>query len=441
MTTFDRRTALQLSVAALALTACSPASPSDGPAPDGVTTVTLRLWDEDVEAAYRESFDEFSRRNPDIRVEFTRVAFADYFTSLPLDVASGTATDVYWVNALNYGALADAGKLIDVGTELGDQVPGWTPAAVEQYTRNGVVCGVPVLTDGRIVLYYNKAMVEAAGVDPANLTWNPTDPAADTFLAAARRLTLDTSGRDATDPAFDAGAIAQYGHNAARDLQGIYYNFVGSNGGRIQAEDATFVYTEPATAQAFGYLVDLINRYRVAPSAADTNTNPDFSRDQFLQGRMALFESGTYNLQNVDDGAEFEWGIAPLPAGPAGRVSVVNSIIAAGNADSPRREQILRVLRWLGSPEGAVAVGARGAALPAVLDAQQGYYDYWTSRGVDTAPFGTDGGDPTIDAPFGPKYGAATTANEGVLNDVFSGRVPLADGLQQAQDVANAALR
>lgn len=443
MTAFDRRTALRLSAAAaaLALTGCSPAARGTAPDADGVTTVTFRLWDEDVQAAYRESFDEFSRQNPDIRVEFTRVAFADYFTSLPLDVAGGTAADVYWVNALNHGALADAGRLIDVGAELGDQLPGWTPAAVEQYTRNDGVWGVPALTDGRIVLYYNRAMVEAAGVDPTDLTWNPTDPAADTFLAATRRLTLDSAGRNAADPAFDAGAIAQYGHNAARDLQGIYYNFVGSNGGRIQAGDATFTYTEPATAQAFGYLVDLINRHRVAPSAADTNTNPDFSRDQFLQGRMALFESGTYNLQNVADGARFEWGIAPLPAGPAGRVSVVNSVIAAGNADSPRREQILRVLRWLGSPDGAVPVGARGAALPAVLDAQQGYYDYWTSRGVDTAPFGTDGGDPTIDAPFGPKYGAATTAAEPLLNDVFSGRVPLDAGLRQAQDVANAALR
>lgn len=443
MTPLDRRTVLRVSAAsaALALTGCSPAAQDSAPDAAGVTTVTFRLWDEDAEAAYRESFDEFSRQNPDIRVELTRVSFTDYFVSLPLDVAGGTATDIYWVNALFYGGLADAGRLVDVGAELGDQVAGWTPAAVEQYTRTGALWGVPALTDGRIVLYYNRELVDAAGIDPANLTWDPDDPAADTFLAAAQRLTLDSSGRDATDTAFDPAAVVQYGHNAARDLQGIYYNFVGSNGGRLQAEDGTFTFTEPATAEAFGYLVDLINRYRVAPSAADTNTNPDFSRDQFLQGRMAMFESGTYNLQNIDDGAQFEWGIAPLPAGPAGRVSVVNSIIAAGNADSPRREQIMRVLRWLGSPEGAMPLGARGAALPAVVDAQGPYYRFWSNRGVDTTPFAADGAEPTIDAPFGPKYGAASTAAEPLLNDVFSGRVPLVTGLQQVQDVSNAALR
>jgi multiple sugar transport system substrate-binding protein len=435
------RTLAAAAVAALALAACSPAAPSDAPDADGVTTVTFRLWDDQVLPAYEESFARFSEQHPDIRVELTLVPWADYFTSLPLDVASGTAPDVYWVNALYFGGFADAGKLIDVGTELAAQVGDWVPAAVEQYTRNGTLWGVPALTDGRIAVYYNRAMVQAAGVDPANLTWNPTDPAADTFLPAARRLTLDASGRSAGQPGFDPGSITQYGFNAARDLQAIYYNFVGSGGGTFQAPDETFNFTSPQSQQAFSYLVDLINTHHVAPSAADTNDNPDFSRDQFLQGKMALFQSGTYTLKNIDDGAMFEWGIAPLLAGPQGRVSVVNSVIAAGNADSPKRAAILEVLRWLGSPEGAAPVGASGAALPAVTQAQQAYYDYWQARGVDTRYFGQAGGTATIPAPHGPKFGAASTAMEPILNDVFAGRVPVVEGLQRAQDTGNAALR
>jgi multiple sugar transport system substrate-binding protein len=156
---------------------------------------------------------------------------------------------------------------------------------------------------------------------------------------------------------------------------------------------------------------------------------------------MALFQSGTYNLKNIDDGATFEWGIAPLLAGPAGRVSVVNSVIAAGNADSPRHEAILRVLRWLGSEPGASFVGAEGAALPAVTAAQKGYFDYWTARGVDTRYFGADGGTDTIPAPSGPKFGAGATAFEPILNEVFAGRTPVPQGLQAAQDAGNAALR
>lgn len=428
-------------LALVAVGACSPAGPDDAPAEDGVTTVTMRLWDPQVAAAYETSFAEFSRQNPDVRVQLSVVPYADYFTGLTLDVSSGTADDIYWLNALYFGALADSGKLIDVGRELSGDVGNWVPAAVEQYSRGGTLWGVPALTDGRIVVFYNKAMVDAAGVDPANLTWNPTDPAADTFLPAAQKLTRDAAGRTADQPGFDPGSITQYGFNAARDLQAIYYNFVGSNGGRFQAPDDTFAFTNPQSEQAFSYLVDLINTQHVAPSAADTNDNPDFSRDQFLQGKMALLQSGTYNLKNIDDGAQFEWGVAPLLAGPAGRVSVVNSVIAAGNADSPRRDAALRVLRWIGSAEGASFVGAEGAALPAVTAAQQGYADYWAGRGVDTSFFGADGGTDTIPAPSGPKFGAGSTAFEPILNEVFAGRTPVSDGLQQAQDAGNAALR
>ncbi|GAA0899693.1 sugar ABC transporter substrate-binding protein [Pseudonocardia zijingensis] len=427
--------------AALALAACSPAAPDDAPAADGATTVTVRIWDEQVATAYEQSFDEFTRQNPDVQVQLNVVPWSDYFTGLSLDVASGTAEDVYWLNSSNFGALADGGKLIDVGRELADQQEDWVPAAVEQYSRGGTLWGVPALTDGRIVVYYNKAMVDAAGVDPANLTWNPSDPAADTFLPAARKLTVDSAGRTADQPGFDPGAITQYGFNAARDLQAIYFNFAGSNGGSIQGPDESLTFTDPKTVEAFDYLVKLINTEHVAPSAADTNDNPDFSRDQFLQGKMALFQSGTYNLKNVGDGAAFEWGIAPLLNGPTGRVSVVNSVIAAGNADSPRRDAILKVLRWIGSPEGASYVGSEGAALPAVTSAQQDYYDYWEGQGVDTRFFGEEGGTATIPAPAGPKFEAASTAFNPILNEVFAGRTPVAEGLQQAQEAGNAAMR
>ena len=70
--------------------------------------------------------------------------------------------------------------------------------------------------------------------------------------------------------------------------------------------------------QAFDYLVRLINDDHVAPRASDTNGNGDFSRNQFLQGRMALFQSGTYNLAAIADQAPFHWGVAMLPSGPAG---------------------------------------------------------------------------------------------------------------------------
>ena len=72
----------------------------------------------------------------------------------------------------------------------------------------------------------------------------------------------------------------------------------------------SFAFDNPGAITAFRYLVGLINRDHVAPPASDTNDNGDFSRNQFLQGRMAMFQSGTYNLAAVADRARFRWGVA-----------------------------------------------------------------------------------------------------------------------------------
>jgi multiple sugar transport system substrate-binding protein len=428
------RRALLIAVLTVLLAACS------APRETSVTTVTLRLWDDQVAKAYGTSFAEFERQNPDIRVDLDVVPYADYFASLPAQLERGQGDDIFWLNSAYLGSLADSGALLDVGRVLPGRADRWVPAAVDQYTRDGGLWGVPALTDGRIVTYYNEAMLAEAGVDPAALAWNP-DPAKDTLLPALRKLTVDTSGLRADQPGFDPASVATYGFNAGRDLQAIYYDFVGSNGGRFQAPDGTFAFAEPRSAEAFRYLVDLINVHHVAPPADDTNDNADYARDAFLAGRLAIFQSGTYNLRNVADGAPFAWGIAPMVAGPAGRVSVVNSVVAAGNAKTPHPDEVARVLDWIGSEAGADPVGGRGAALPAVTGSQQKFFDYWRERGVETGYFGTLGGTATIDPPMGPRFGTGSRAFSPILGEVFAGRIPVAEGLRQAQDAANAAVR
>ncbi|HYR14047.1 MAG TPA: extracellular solute-binding protein, partial [Mycobacterium sp.] len=59
--------------------------------PSGRTVVTVRLWDEKVAAAYRESFAEFTREHPDIEVRVNVVAYSSYFDTLRTDVAGGSA--------------------------------------------------------------------------------------------------------------------------------------------------------------------------------------------------------------------------------------------------------------------------------------------------------------------------------------------------------------
>ena len=403
--------------------------------PAGKTIVTVRLWDEQVAAAYRESFVEFSRQHPDIDIRTNLVSYATYFDTLRTDVAGGGADDIFWINNSHFAEYADNGRLMAITAS-----PDWDRSVIEQFTRTGVLWGVPQLTDAGIALYYNADLLAAAGVDPATLgaaRWDP-DPGLDTLRPLLARLTVDANGKASATAGFDARRIRQWGYNAANDLQGINLNYIGSAGG-VFADGDRFAFDNPQTVTAFQYIVDLINRDYVAPPASDTNDNGDFSRNQFLSGRMAVFQSGTYNLAQIADQARFRWGVTMLPTGPAGRVSVTNGIVAAGNPSSRHPDAVRAVLDWLGSKAGNEYLGRRGAAIPAVRPAQRAYFDYWSARNIDVTPFFSVLDGPRIEAPGGAGFAAGYQAIKPYFDEMFLGRMPVAQTLAAAQQAANTA--
>jgi multiple sugar transport system substrate-binding protein len=398
------------------------------------TVVTVRLWDDQVAAAYRESFAAFTREHPGIEVRVNVVAYSNYFDTLRTDVAGGSADDIFWLSNAYFSGYAGGGRLMNINSST-----AWEPSVVDQFTRDGVLWAVPQLTDAGIAVYFNADLIEQAGLDLRQLLemrWSPGD--VDTLRPLLARLTVDADGRRADEPGFDPGRIRQWGYNAANDLQGIYLNYIGSAGGTFSDGDR-FAFDNPGSVAAFDYLVRLLNDDHVAPPASDTNGNGDFSRNQFLQGRIALFQSGTYNLAAIAEDSRFRWGVVPMPIGPVGRVSVTNGIAAAGNSATKHPDAVRQVLAWMGSARGSQYLGARGAAIPAVLPAQRAYFDYWAGRGVDVGPFFSVLDGPRIPAPGGPGFPAGYEALQPYFDEIFLGRANVATTLGDAQAAANAA--
>jgi multiple sugar transport system substrate-binding protein len=383
------------------------------------TVVTVRLWDQQVAAAYRESFAEFNRQHPDIEVRTNVVPYANYFSTLRTDVAGGGADDIFWISNAYFAEYADNHRLMPIEPD-----PGWDASVVSQFTRKSTLWGVPQLTDAGIAIYYNADLLAKAGIDPGDLNdlrWDP-NPAKDTFRPVLHKL---TEGR-------------RWAYNAANDLQAIYLNYIGSAGGQF-ADGDRFTFNNQQATTAFDYVVDLINTDHVAPPAADTNNNGEFSRNQFLAGRMALLQSGTYNLAQIAEQATFPWGVAMIPAGPAGRISVTNGIAAAGNSATKHPNAVHDVLAWLGSAPGNEYVGRRGAAVPAVRGAQRAYFNYWRDNGVDVTPFFAVLYGTRIPAPGGTGFAAGFQAIKPYFDEMFLGHLPVPEALAAAEQAANRA--
>ncbi|WP_051179631.1 ABC transporter substrate-binding protein [Nocardia concava] len=389
----------------------------------GRTVVRLRIWDQSFVSAYRASLDEFQRVNPDVEVRITVVPWASYAQKLRLDVAGGIADDLFWTNL--YEDYADSGHLVDIAKALGPEAARiWDPRAVAQYTRDGKLWAVPQFVDAGTAVYYNRELLEKAGVDAVELAaarWSP-DAGRDTFRPLLRRL----------------APVSGWPYNAANDFQSISLPYLGSAGGQLQ-RDGRFDFDSPQGRDAFGYTAALVAD-GLSPSAADTNTSGDFAKNAFLQGRMALFQSGTFNLATIAKNAGFRWGLAMIPEGPDGRVSADNAIGVAGNTASAHPEAVRRVLAWLGSADGNRYLGAEGATIPAVVSDQQVYRDYWARHGVDVSPFFDVLQGKTIAAGGGAGFPAALRAITPILDEMYLGRIPVPDALARAQREANAAV-
>ena len=214
-----------------------------------------------------------------------------------------------------------------------------------------------------IVLVYNKEMFDQAGVayPDENWTW-------DDMMDASAKI---------------YAATGKYGYMAYNDEQLGYWNFVYQNGGYIlDPETNTHAgYTQPATADAIKYYVDIQKNEWCPNQAYFAETTPGTA---FFSQQGAMFFEGSWNLlssmKNYPD-LVGKWDIAMLPACPnpasgSGRASISNGLCYATAAKGKNLEIVKDVLRFFGSEEGQRVQGESGAAIPAYL----GLEDTWSTK-------------------------------------------------------------
>lgn len=251
---------------------------------------------------------DFMAEHPNVTIESLE-APPEFDTQLLVDLAAGTAPDIWYQDASTLARLVDTGNVVDVRVCL-DLVPEldldrFTPAflRIHQPEEDGPIWGLP---DGGtpMVIYYNPESFERAGVEPPQDGWTWDD-----LLDISQRLTLDAEGRNRLDPDFDEENVVQWGFRVRKWVFEWIYR-AWQNGSDVISPDGTTVsgyLDSPETIEAITFMRDLMLEYGVSPepSLLDQMTQEAGFLTLFLQGQFAMFDRGHWEMVGLQANSEF----------------------------------------------------------------------------------------------------------------------------------------
>jgi multiple sugar transport system substrate-binding protein len=287
----------------------------------------------------------FQEANPTIAINAID-APPEFDTQIIIDLAAGTAPDVWYQGSGNLPNLVAAEGILDVSVCL-ELVPELTldrfsPNFLAIHQQGDALWGLP---DGGtpMVMYYNPEAFAKAGVAEPSMDWTW-----DEFLTTMQEMTLDSEGRNRLDPEFDEENIVQYGFRVRQYLfEWIYW--VWQNGGDVISPDGTTVdgyLNSPESIEAITFLRDLVLEYGVAPSpSALDQLNQQYGfLTAFLQGDVAMFPRGHWEmvgLRNNEIYTPERVSIIANPRNVEGATVIYESgwVISAALADQPERLQ------------------------------------------------------------------------------------------------------
>ena len=187
----ERRAFLQLSGLAglAALSGCGSGILAEPDVMSGgfgeTATGTVTMWCRGATASgVQVVVDRFHASQDRLHINLTPVPDAQYVTKLATAIRSGDVPDLVDIDDINSMLFIFRGVFTDL-TPLVDALPyrqQLSPGHLRLSTRDGRIYGVPYLADNS-VLWYDKQLLERAGVDPATAV-----KGFDSLLEAARRV-------------------------------------------------------------------------------------------------------------------------------------------------------------------------------------------------------------------------------------------------------------
>ncbi|MBR6889843.1 MAG: sugar ABC transporter substrate-binding protein [Clostridia bacterium] len=325
-------------------------------------TLTVVAWDAGTTPYLVAQKEAFEASHPGVTIEYVDVASQDYATKTSTMLSGGDTSDVFMVkeitDLLNWQAAGYEEPLNSYIEASGYDMSGF--AGIESnYAVDGEQYALPFRSDFW-VLYYNKDLFDAAGVDyPTNdMTWEQ-------YAELAKKMTDADKGIYGTHYHTWLSAVVNW------DVCDGVNTLIDGN-----YDDLAYFYELYQDLEDAGACMSY-NEVKAAGlhySAA------------FENGNIAMLPMGYWFVSTLigaikDGTCSFNWGIVAVPhkEDVAAGSSFGNLTGAMINAKSANKDLAWEYISWLAGEEGALATASTGTR-PA-----------WVSDAVATAMASADG--------------------------------------------------
>ncbi|MEH7073098.1 ABC transporter substrate-binding protein [Neobacillus drentensis] len=237
--------------------------------------------------------ENYNNSQSKYQVDFQIVPQSDYYKTVDLAFSGQkNAPDVLIMHTDQLKNYADKNllkDLTDTVEKAGVKAEDYAETAWKAGDIGGKHYTIP-LDIHPLVMYYNKDLFKAAGLDPEKAPTNREE-----FVAAAKKLT-DSSKN-------------QYGFVIPTlwPNQFIFPTLLFQNGGELM-KDGKPNYNSPEAVEALTFYRDLIQKEKVSPE----NVQQDGEVTLFLQGKNAMHLNGPWMMEQWDK-AGINYGVAPVP--------------------------------------------------------------------------------------------------------------------------------
>ena len=431
-------------------TAAPGATTAPAASSSGSVEITYSLWDSGQQPAYQACADSFHQANPNISVKIQQLGWDDYWSNIQTGMVGGTAPDVFTDHLAKFPEFAAKNQLVDIQSLVAKDnidTTQYFKGLADLWTKDGKRYGLPKDWD-TVAVVYNTEMLSKAGVDPASLkdlTWNAQDGG--TFGALIKKLTIDSTGKNATQAGFDKTKVVQYGFIPQGAGGGVgqtqWSMFAVSNGWKFN--DGPFAkkyyYDDPKLAEAVQWYANLNLVDGVSPSNADISSLG--AGTLFQSGKGALTTDGSWTIGDYVKNSKFKVGFAQLPKGPQGRKTMFNGLADSIWVGSKHQAEAWQWVKYTASAACQNSVGATGVVFPAIKSGTDASLAKRKTDGLDVSAYTDEANDPTATFlfPIADKASEVTAIMGPTMDSIMLGQAKAADALKDANGKVNAVFK